>query len=152
MPRRRQNSGEGSIGLCAPMEGGGFPRGGSWPPSHARMRRLEAQPQRRLSAAARGRKKGRIGAACGGGGATVLGWDRKGMEELVGRRPWSFHGRPWPRAGVRGKSEHGVELKVGTTFSSGPSLGRAPSTRGAEARSMATACPFGAHCRTPGVH
>ena len=46
----------------------------------------------------RGRKKGRIGVACGGGGAMVLGWDRKGMEDLVGRCPWSFHGWPWRRA------------------------------------------------------
>ena len=50
------------------------------------------------------------------------------------------HGVVLSRA--RGKSERRVELGDGTTFGSGRYLDEAPSTRGAEARSMATACPL----------
>ena len=59
------------------------------------------------------------------------------------------HGAMLSRA--RGKSERGVELGDGTTFGSGRYLDEAPSTRGAEARSMEPRVPFGAHRRTPGV-
>jgi len=63
------------------------------------------------------------------------------------QRSWSgsVHGASMGGHGVvlsraRGKSERRVELGDGTTFGSGRYLDEAPSTRGAEARSMATAC------------
>jgi len=65
------------------------------------------------------------------------------MEELVGGihgASMGGHGAVLSRA--RGKSERRVELGVETVFGSERGLGRAPSTRGAETRSMETACPL----------
>ena len=62
------------MGLCAPVEGSGFPGGVSCPPSHARMRSLEAQPRRWPSTAVReARRRG-------------ASRQRVAVEELVGQR------------------------------------------------------------------
>ena len=45
----------------------------------------DGQLQRR-----RGRKKGRIGAVCRGGGVAALGWDREGMEAGNNNRSSSY--------------------------------------------------------------
>jgi hypothetical protein len=48
-----------------------------------------AAPAAAVHSGERGRKKGASRAACGSGGAVLFDWDREGVEERIGWRPWS---------------------------------------------------------------